>query len=132
MGDQGDSQISSADSNNSNGQQNPPKTLFCLPTCKYERKSKKGNKQLDMIRCCLCMHWYHDDCVVIGDNRETTWNCESCRLMPSQISMLLNELRQMKSETQNTLRYIQSQCDAIRQENKELKLGGGVILKIFR
>ena len=59
-------------------------TQICTaPTCPGRKSTAP------LLRCCICMHWLHPQC--IGDNKEDaevcgTWSCNNCRLIPSQLS----------------------------------------------
>ena len=56
-------------------------TAYCNLHCKYECKETK-----DMIRCCLCMNWYHTDCLAVKKiNAKGFWCCTDCRIMPTTL-----------------------------------------------
>ena len=68
---------------------------LCLPTCKHDRKLKKGNKTLPMISCCCCMTWFHEECVSAKNDNATIWNCASCRTMPTQVFNLHDTVKSL-------------------------------------
>ena len=78
-----------------------PKTQpmpYCIPLCRF---SGKETTQADLVRCCLCMGWFHPVCT--GDNNEEAlakgaWACSQCRRLPSNVSTMLSEIRQMSSD----------------------------------
>lgn len=37
---------------------------LCIPDCLY----KTSDKEVDFIRCCLCMKWHHVECLDIDDD----------------------------------------------------------------
>ena len=41
---------------------------YCITTCKHDR-SGSG----DMVRCCMCFHWYHEDCVKSDKSHDAHW-----------------------------------------------------------
>lgn len=68
-----------------------PTTYTCLENCTHGRSKRKSNK--DMIQCCLCATSFHYDCVGLKKNDEMViWPCLSCRMMPSQIRSLQNDI----------------------------------------
>lgn len=51
----------------------------CVEKCKYGRdlKSKKGQI---LIRCLMCVRWYHSTCVDVADDETVgAWTCPGCR-----------------------------------------------------
>ena len=67
----GKSPMSSSDTGN------PKEQLLCCDFCKINTKSKK---HYPMTRCTVCMVWYHDKCVGIGNDEPVgTWLCIVCR-----------------------------------------------------
>ncbi len=58
-----------------------PKSLdddaMCINRCKHNGKDK-GN----IIRCCLCAHWFHMGCVEsTQDESGGVWPCHTCRVI---------------------------------------------------
>ena len=82
----------------------------CIPSC------KKRNKQLDMVRCCLCMVWYHVECVHETDTKGV-WNCTTCRTLPSLVQRLVDSLSSLKEE----LSTLSGECQQLRTENAALR-----------
>ena len=55
----------------------------CCDTCNIKPKSKRS---YSMIRCSLCMSWYHEQCVGVGkDEPVGVWLCLSCRKVPQRL-----------------------------------------------
>ena len=52
----------------------------CKPGC-----SVSGKRAKDMIRCSLCMCWYHNHCVGEDSKYVGVWTCENCRNIPATI-----------------------------------------------
>ena len=115
---------------NQNGQI-PAAVRWCVPTCKFDGKTKKGTKSLDMTRCCFCMYWFHDECMKLKKEENVIWYCTSCRLMPANISKLLNEISAMREDintlvidnhvSQESLKKIETKCDDLTKENATLR-----------
>lgn len=77
------------------------KNSKCCNTCKINSKSKK---RYAMIRCSLCMTWYHEQCVGIDkDESVGLWLCLSCKNVPqelrTEISCLTKDVDQLKQST---------------------------------
>ena len=64
----------------------PDGQSYCIVNCKHGRD---GNI-CEMIRCCLCYLWCHEDCVDIDPkyNTPSWWLCHGCRDTNSRISAL--------------------------------------------
>ena len=62
-------------------------TNYCVNTCYYDGKQSDQ----PMVRCGLCMRWFHVKCTDEPEDEnyaEAAWTCPSCRLMPSIVSQL--------------------------------------------
>lgn len=100
-------------------------TSHCDPDCKYGGAETKNGKSLVMIRCCFCMHWFHEDCMKRkNENTDHVWNCFTCRTMPVQITNLIqhvtdlaNSLKEMKDAHQES----KAESVALKYEIAELK-----------
>ena len=85
------------------------KSSKCCDTCKVKSRSKK---QYDMIRCSLCMVWYHEQCVGIQkDEPVGIWLCTSCRKVPhtvqGDIECIRNDVKQLRQSTELILTAVQ-------------------------
>ena len=96
-----------AKSKSNNAEKEEP---ICLDTCK-----KKQNGE--MIRCNLCMLWFHTKCVNC-DNSVGCWTCPGCRKMPEMVRMVYDLMRDMQESNHN----ISEQISTLSQ-NFENKLG---------
>ena len=105
--------------------------LFCLPSCKYERKRKHKNKTLLLTGCSFCMRWHHDDCIGKKDTEFTMWHCPSCRNMPNLLVQMLQKVDTLSTTMQSlqasqklaieTLQTVKSECEQLRNQNKALQ-----------
>ena len=72
-------------------------SLTCLANCKHERSAEPIDG-VDMLQCCVCATWFHYDCVGLKeDDAVGVWPCLSCRLIPSQISLMKQEISTLLS-----------------------------------
>lgn len=90
--------------------------VFCVPSCKGEGKAKKG-KQWEMVRCCMCMKWFHQSCVNETEN-SGIWNCPDCRLLPSIVRTLLDTVKTLKQD----MATLSQECAELRSENRDLHM----------
>ena len=81
---------------------------LCTESCLLGRKTGK-RKDAEMLRCCLCMNWFHMKCIQKEDPDASTtgiWNCFTCRMMPSLISDLVQTVNSLKQEVSSlSLKY---------------------------
>ena len=66
-------------------------TKKCTVSCKHdgEDPSPTSKKQCEWIRCCLCVHWYHPECVGLPQKQTSgVWSCHSCRNIANEVSEL--------------------------------------------
>ena len=66
-------------------------TQLCHAQCKL-----KWTETGDMIRCCLCFHWHHEQCVDEVDSKTTWWVCRPCRSLSSSVTVLSTMLAQQQ------------------------------------
>ena len=71
----------------------------CTATCK-DNNVAKG----DMVRCCICMVWFHTECVP-GEATEGIWTCHKCRRMPSQMVEMSEKMTDMATELQKLTKF---------------------------
>ena len=94
--------------------------VTCSGTCKHV-KSTKSKQSIPMIRCCLCAIWFHLECVGLKKSDEVgVWPCPSCRMMPSQVRDLKENVSQLIRSNNNLL-----------AANAELKVSINRILQLF-
>jgi hypothetical protein len=71
---------------------------LCVPAC------SKGSEG-DMVRCIICMRWYHPGCCDSEEDakyKTAVWSCSTCRLMPQQLSVLQKKLNLVLSLLANS------------------------------
>ena len=84
----------------------PPESLHCHSQCKVGHTGEG-----DMIRCCLCFRWHHEQCITDRSVMKDTpwWICIPCHSLPSAVSALSVTLVLMRDnmsqilETNNAL-----------------------------
>lgn len=82
--------------------------IICVDDC-------EGDQNGDMIRCNLCMVWYHTKCVSC-DNSIGCWTCLKCRKMPDNVSMICSLLQNMQEQNNVIAEQISSLSSSL--ENK--------------
>ena len=86
---------------------------YCVTTC------LKGGEQGDweMVRCILCMRWYHQQCCDATEDaqyKSASWCCPLCRRMPADISLLKKQVTKLTDMllSVHTLLKKQARCAA--------------------
>ena len=84
-----------------------------------------------MIRCCLCARWFHLKCVEENSDPPGVWPCPECRRMPGQMSVVSENLVDLKSlviamntklDNMDTQILLQKdEIENLSKENKQLK-----------
>ena len=74
--------------------------LYCLEHCRHGR-SGDG----DMIRCCMCFRWHHEQCVADGSIRQDTpwWLRPSCRSLPDTVRVMSKTIQSLQQSMNNML-----------------------------
>lgn len=98
-------------------QKNYKDDKICIEKCLV-----KGKDQGETIRCCLCAHWYHIDCIKLPkDESLGVWNCFTCRYLPYDIMVLqtkVSELTQLNTTLSN---LVKAQTETINKVLTNLK-----------
>ena len=66
----------------------------CTPNCKF----KTEDPTCDSIQCCLCMFWFHIDCVSITPKelkKIDFWPCPDCRLLCRNVRSLQKSMNEL-------------------------------------
>ena len=93
----------------------------CTATCKHEGENPDAmaKGKCHWVRCCLCMHWFHPECVSLPqDETEGVWNCASCRTIADDLSTLKRTVADDVSTLQMT---ITKDVSSIANDVSELK-----------
>ena len=90
------SETSPASRNDAAHSETPPlqsPDIHCLEHCRHGR-SGDG----DMIRCCVCFRWHHEQCVSDGSIRQDTpwWLCPSCRSLPDTVRVMSDMIQSLQ------------------------------------
>ncbi len=108
---------------------NPGPTM-CTPDCKHNRQSKG-----EMIRCCACACWFHEDCMGITSDEETgVWPCPECRLtgvrlkslmgtvedLSNLVGKLSSSIEKLDRERKDDVAKLYKQIETLTKENAEL------------
>ena len=64
---------------------------YCVEDCPLNR-SDKG----DMLRCGICMNWFHCKCVNVDPKVTGAWTCLKCRHLGQSVTILRNECQSLK------------------------------------
>ena len=85
--------------------ENTKEIKLCCDSCQINPNARK---QYDMIRCALCIIWFHEKCVGIGkDEPVDLWVCETCRSIPQTVKddviYLKNDVEPLKESTDTIL-----------------------------
>ena len=86
---------------------------YCITDCKHDN-SNVG----DMIRCCLCYQWCHEDCVNFDSKYDTSawWLCHNCRGTNKRIATL----EQTVSTLSNTVEQLATVNAQLPRTNEQL------------
>ena len=64
----------------------------CLTSCKYDRNLTHKSGGI-LIRCMLCVRWYHTKCVDVPKEEATgVWTCSGCRELIFGINIIRTEV----------------------------------------
>ena len=89
---------------------------YCKIGCKFDRKEKKSGRQLEMIRCSFCLHWYHNECMGLrNDANPEIWPCTSC-------CMLFNDIADIKNRLDGTMKHLQESLERANRDIDQRKL----------
>ena len=95
--------------------------------CTFDRKDL-GPRKAAMIRCILCMEWFHFKCVKL-DQKSTIFSCLECRKMPAQITdmersvkTVIKKQNRKIQELEEKLKEKESQCEDLSLQNANLRV----------
>jgi len=81
---------------------------LCIPDC------KKGKKEENKIRCCICARWFHPACLKLTEEEaEGIWPCFTCRQLPSKVDNLQQSMNQLMEMTKTILGKISDQSPVL-------------------
>ena len=103
-------------------QQRDQDIRYCLEKCKFEGKTTKNEKQLDMIQCSFCFMWFHIECIGLRkDAKLTMWPCQKCCNIMLDISLIKTNMVQMTAFLNDSLSKANNDIEKNNQECKEAK-----------
>ena len=78
---------------------------LCMETCIYHGH----HENREMVRCCLCATWVHIDCIKEREECPPgVWPCFKCRVMPTHIKTLINDVSILTDMLQSLTRKVSS------------------------
>ena len=83
-----------------------------------------GKRSRDMIRCSLCMGWYHNYCVGEDSKYVGVWTCENCRNIPATIANMQAQITDMVGAlemSKNTDNSLKDEIGRLQTENNRLR-----------
>lgn len=93
----------------------------CIITCKHNGQDPKPNrtgKTTPWIRCCLCIHWFHPDCVDLPQTEVNgVWSCPACRHMASDVRILTGSIKTLRTTVSTLEESVQTLLEIVRRNN---------------
>lgn len=89
--------------------------LHCIPTCAYGQHSEDK----PMLRCIICMKWFHNTCCQETEAFEGSWTCLSCRQITTKLDRILEEIESYHTINQELLQMLQAktqECETLKQQ----------------
>ena len=97
-------------------------TSYCMEPCKHGRRDAA-----DMVRCCICYNWFHEDCLdrdCAPSHDATWWLCSCCRQMPQTIATLTTSINRLCGLVET----LSTENKTLKDEISALKNSNDVIL----
>ena len=89
----------------------------CYSKCKVSTST-------DMIRCSLCVVWFHVDCTGEDTHYQGVWCCHSCRTLPKSIQGMTEQIELLISSLEsirNSEAALQAEVKLLKAENGNLR-----------
>ena len=80
--------------------------LHCIAECKQQQHRGRG----EMIRCILCMQWFHCKCIQQESNWSGAWTCPSCRVIAADVNQIKENVFGLRSFVIELSQCIKSNC----------------------
>ena len=97
---------------------------------KYPDRSKKqychedcvNGRQYDreVIQCCICMAWIHEECALLDKHTAAVWTCKHCRRLPTQVEKIYTELSQVRKELSNICNLNENLLQILRENTEKI------------
>ncbi len=73
-----------------------PGPEMCIPQCKHKHREAS-----EMIRCCMCAVWFHEECVgITSDAERGVWPCPECRQLTTRVTSLIKTVTNLVNLTE--------------------------------
>ena len=96
-----------------------PPGQYCSPSC-----SLNNTANSDMIRCSLCMCWFHTACSGEDSKYIGVFTCSACRKLPSLVMDLVSQVSDLKNYIQDLKDHdlsMKVELQRLKSENGNLK-----------
>ena len=96
-----------------------PPGQYCSPSC-----SLNNTANSDMIRCSLCMWWFHTACSGEDSKYIGVFTCSACRKLPSLVMDLVSQVSDLKNYIQDLKDHdlsMKVELQRLKSENGNLK-----------
>ena len=90
----------------------------CMPMCVHDGKEAEK----EMIQCCLCTKWYHNECVALDPNFQAFWPCPFCRSLAAEIRHIKSSQNDMREALNIVRRTTTKLYKSLESANKQLNL----------
>ncbi len=89
----------------------------CIAKCKHN-----GSDSGNMIRCCLCASWFHEEFVgLTSSSDQGFWPCPECRQTGSRVQNLTLAVENLTTITTNLVEQVKEMKRTQEKENEELQ-----------
>ena len=98
--------------------------MFCIGDCKHGRKDEG-----DMIRCCLCAAWFHEECLGLQPHDRGVFPCLSCRNINSRVDELGQHVKMLMDMVNNVTKLLHTTHTKYEEEKVKMVEDQAVLVK---